>query len=362
LFIDYGDLIVDVDNVASAVTRNANFTAHVKDILGNIISNVIVEFYVIDEGYPVYIGKATSDESGVAVLDAEIPKVYGDNPQIKAEISEKSPFNAAESYANLTTYLITNTTLTLNKNIRPGADLAVLKDKNGNVLSNKTVSIVIGSNTVNAITDSNGAVEMPSFARGTYSVSISFGGDEYYYPSSVSNKVTVLPSIIENKNYNVYYGNTIKYKVRIIGSDGKAVGAKKVVVIKVDGKSYSVSTDKNGYATKALKLKTGSYTITAEYNGDKVSNKITVKPILTAKNIVKKKAKTIKFSAKLVDKNGKALKNKKITFKIKGKTYKAKTNKKGVATASIKNLKVGKFTITSSYGGCTIKNTIKIKK
>ena len=106
----------------------------------------------------------------------------------------------------------------------------------------------------------------------------------------------------------------------------------------------------------------GKYTITANYGSFSVSNKITIKPTLSAKNIVKKKAKKIKFSAKLVNKNGKALKNKKITFKIKGKKYKAKTNKKGVATVSIKNLKAGKYQITSSYGGCTIKNTIKIKR
>ena len=83
---------------------------------------------------------------------------------------------------------------------------------------------------------------------------------------------------------------------------------------------------------------------------------------MTAKNIVKKKAKKIKFSAKLVDKNGKILKNKKVTFKIKNKKYTSKTNKKGIATVVLKNLKVGKYTITSSYGGCSIKNTIKIKK
>jgi hypothetical protein len=63
-----------------------------------------------------------------------------------------------------------------------------------------------------------------------------------------------------------------------------------------------------------------------------------------------------------VNKNGKILKKKKVTFKIKGKKYKVKTNKKGIATVTLKNLKVGKYTITSSYGGCTIKNTIKIKK
>jgi hypothetical protein len=147
-----------------------------------------------------------------------------------------------------------------------------------------------------------------------------------------------------------------------MGSDGKFVGAGKVVTIKVNGQTYKVSTDANGYATKSLKFKSGSYTITSEYNGDKISNKITFKPTLTAKNIVKKKSKKIKFSAKLVDKNGKVLKKKKVTFKIKGKKYTAKTNKKGVATVTIQNLKVGKFKITSSYGGCSITNKITIKK
>jgi len=33
-----------------------------------------------------------------------------------------------------------------------------------------------------------------------------------------------------------------------------------------------------------------------------------------------------------------------------------------VATVYFKNLKVGKFTVSSSYGGCTIYNTLKIKK
>ena len=83
---------------------------------------------------------------------------------------------------------------------------------------------------------------------------------------------------------------------------------------------------------------------------------------MTAKNVVGKKSKTTKFSVKLVDKNGKVLKNKKITIKVKNKKYSIKTNTKGIATLSIKNYKVGKYSVTSSYGGCTIKNTITIKK
>lgn len=84
--------------------------------------------------------------------------------------------------------------------------------------------------------------------------------------------------------------------------------------------------------------------------------------MLVTKNLSKKKAKTIKFTAKLVNNQGKILKNKKITFKFKGKTYKIKTNKKGVATLKLKNLKVGKYDMYSIYGKSKVKNTIIIKK
>ncbi|WP_405315854.1 hypothetical protein, partial [Methanobrevibacter sp.] len=64
----------------------------------------------------------------------------------------------------------------------------------------------------------------------------------------------------------------------------------------------------------------------------------------------------------------KALKNKKVTFKFKGKKYKAKTNKKGIAKVTIKKsvlkkLKVGKkvkYQVT--YLKDTVKRSVKVKK
>ena len=66
------------------------------------------------------------------------------------------------------------------------------------------------------------------------------------------------------------------------------------------------------------------------------------------KNVkVKKSAKALKIKVSLKKVDGKYLKGKKITLKFKGKTYKVKTNKKGVATFKIskniiKKLKIGK--------------------
>ncbi|MBO7241032.1 MAG: hypothetical protein J6U90_01070, partial [Methanobrevibacter sp.] len=79
------------------------------------------------------------------------------------------------------------------------------------------------------------------------------------------------------------------------------------------------------------------------------------------KNITKKKAKTIKFTAKLVNSKGKILKYKYIKFKFKSKIYKRKTNAKGIATLRLRNLKRGKYTIYSTYGKLTIKNIIRVK-
>ena len=135
------------------------------------------------------------------------------------------------------------------------------------------------------------------------------------------------------------------------------------MTFKVSGKTYKHKTDKNGYASLKINLNPKTYTITATYNKFKVSNKITVKPVLTAKNVSIKKGKKIVFSAKLVNTKGKALKGKKITFKLKGKKYTAKTNAKGVATLSKKiALKVGTYKIQSIYGTAKATNTIKIKK
>jgi hypothetical protein len=177
----------------------------------------------------------------------------------------------------------------------------------------------------------------------------------------IENNIEILPSICENGDVVMYFNNGQSYKVRIIGDDGKPVGAGEVVTFKINGKSYNVNTNRDGYATFKIKLNPKSYVIVASYKGYSVSNKITVKPVLTAKNISKKKSKIIKFKAKLVNGEGKALKGKKITFKIKGKKYVAKTNKKGFATIKIRNLNVGKYKIKTSYGKSKITNRITVK-
>ena len=178
-----------------------------------------------------------------------------------------------------------------------------------------------------------------------------------------THKITVLDRLSQNKDVTMYYGAGKYYKVKVLDDYGQpAEGVK--VNIKIGSTTKTVTVDENGYASLKITQKPGKYSVTVAYKGFKVSNKVTVKTTLVTKNIAVKKGKTIKFTAKLLNSNGKILKNKKVTFKFSGKTYKIKTNSKGIATLKVTNkkLKVGKYTVKTTYGKLTNSNKITIKK
>lgn len=174
--------------------------------------------------------------------------------------------------------------------------------------------------------------------------------------------VSVVNRINSNSDLTMYYGAGKYYAVRVLDDNGKV--AKNVsVTFTVAGKTFSATTNNKGVAVLKISLKAGTYKITANYKGFKVSNRIIVKPTLITKNLVVKKGKTIKFSAKLLSNKGKILKYKKVTFKFRGKTYIIRTNYRGIATLTLKNgYKIGKYTITAAYGNVLNKNTIQIRR
>ena len=236
-----------------------------------------------------------------------------------------------------------------------------LTDYAGEILKNKQLTYTLNGQRLTGKTNGNGELTVRiSLKTGTYQFNAEFLGDSDYVKSSASSKITVKARITENKDVTGYDAYKTTYKFRVYNDNNKFSKGLKVKVT-VNRKTYTLSTDKNGYVTLSVKLKKGTYTVTCEYKGFEASNKIIVKQSLITKNKVFKKAKTIKYTAKLLNSKGKAFKNKKITFKIKGKTYKVKTNKKGIATLKLKNMKKGKYTITSSYGNAKVKNKIKVR-
>lgn len=236
---------------------------------------------------------------------------------------------------------------------------AIFTDSNGKALSNTKITFKLSGKSYTISTLPNGIARMNiNIKPGTYTITA-------VNPATgekLTNKITIYYQIMGNDSSN-YVGAKTTYKVRIYKNNLNPVGAGKVVKFKINGKTYKVKTNKYGYAKLAIKLKAKKYTVTVTYSKYKITNKITVKKLLSAKNISKKKSKTAKFKAKLVNSKGKVQKGKKLTFKIDGKKYTAKTNNKGIATITIKNtLKVGKHKIITSYGKNKITNTVTVKK
>ena len=177
---------------------------------------------------------------------------------------------------------------------------------------------------------------------------------------NATNNITVLPTIVENRDITKYYKNGTQYTVKVLGADGKPVGAGETVKFNINGVIYERQTNESSIAKLTINLPPSDYVITAEYNGYKVANNITVLPVLTAKDITMKYRDGTKFVATLVDGQGKPYAEQKVQFNINGVLYYRVTDNAGQAKLNI-NLLAGEYIITSSYNGANIANKITIR-
>ena len=229
---------------------------------------------------------------------------------------------------------------------------------------------VDGVNYTESLVDGKATVNVPDLSEGSHNVTITYSGDVKYSPIVKTTTINVAKKLVvklTGNNLTMLYTSGKSYTVRLT-KDGQGY-ASQTVKITINGKTYTRTTNANGYASFKITLPPKTYAVNTVYGDLKVTNKVIVKSIITAKNVnVKRSAKTIKIKVTLKKVNSKYLKNKKVTLKFNKKTFKVKTNKKGVATFTIKNsvykkLKIGKkYSYQVTYGKNTVKKTIKFKK
>ena len=174
-----------------------------------------------------------------------------------------------------------------------------------------------------------------------------------------ANNITVLSRITETKDITKYYRNGTQYTAKIIGDDGKAVGAGETVRFNINGVFYERQTDANGIVKLNINLQPGDYIITAEYKECMVSNNVRVLPVLTASDLTKKYGTPTPFAATLVDGQGNPYANQKVEFNINGVFYYRTTESNGQAKLNI-NLQPGQYIITSGYNGSYIANRVTV--
>ena len=238
----------------------------------------------------------------------------------------------------------------MSRGVGSGMDYrARLVNEYGDPAAGVTLKFTINGVDYEAVTDANGYASVNAgLAVGTYAVSIL----EPLSGISATSQVTIVSRIIDNKDLSMSYLEGKAYSVRIIGDDANPVGAGVAVSFNMAGKTYNVVTDASGYAkVSGFSNAPGTYTITASFHSQSVSNKVAISTLFISKKNVKiKKAKINKKGYLGISYNvGKYLKGKTISLKLQGKTYKAKVNNKGKVQLKIPKKVVNKLKVGKKY-------------
>ena len=232
----------------------------------------------------------------------------------------------------------------------------ILKDANGTALSNQSVSYKINGKTYKATTSESGIAlfNTPALNKGTYSITATYNGDSQYLKSSVSKKIKVISSISAS-NMAIAYGASKQFTARFYKDNGNL--QQNNVKITLNGKTYTIKTDSNGYAKISLStLLPGTYKIKLynPYSKETVTKTVTVKKDsakFTASNkYILPKTKS-SYTVVLKNSQNKALKNVKVYFRYNNKQVTASTNANGEAKVTIPALSKGTYTITYQFKG-----------
>ncbi|WP_295113340.1 hypothetical protein [uncultured Methanobrevibacter sp.] len=251
--------------------------------------------------------------------------------------------------------------------------------QNGNSVNGGVVSTKINGKTYSAnVVNGTATIAVPKLNVGKYSLTVNYVRQGYNDPALKYN-VTVVKSkaivIAFAKRFIINYPN--KFNIALKDGKGKVIVGKKVIV-RVNGKYLGTAkTNSKGIATliisavkfKILKAGYKNLAITFTDSNYNTASKVVKIRILkentkiAAKiNTYKSSLKIKKFAVVLKNYKNKPVKNLKVTLKVNGKLYVAKTNSKGQAIFKITKLtKKGTFISIVKFSGNYYYNTISKK-
>ena len=244
-----------------------------------------------------------------------------------------------------------NTSLTTNSSsVIRGYDIsATLTDSDNVSLSNKVVTYTLSGKTYNKTTDSNGKITIPiNLAAGTYTLKLAFAGDDNYSGTTKSISLKVLANTPKITTGSTSVMRGYYFYAYLKDAAGKALKGQKIT-FKVNGKTYTKTTNSNGRAALKIKLPVGKYKVKIVHSASGiysyVKKTVTIKSLantpkisLSSKSVIRGKY----IYAYLKDGAGKVLSNKKLTFTLNGRSYVKKTNSNGRAALKVK-IAAGKY-------------------
>ena len=236
--------------------------------------------------------------------------------------------------------------------------IVTVTDYQGNPIANKSVVIVINSQSYTRTTDANG----------TASIGLNLGSDVYLVTTTVDNttidSVVTILSTIKSTDLVKVFRNATQYYATFLDSNGNYLADGTTVRFNINGVFYERKVSGNkGLAKLNINLPAGEYIITAINleTGEKASNNITVIPRIVENNdLTKYYRNASQYTVKLIGDDGNPVgAGENVTFNINGVFYTRTTDASGMALLNV-NLIPGDYVITAEYKGCKVSNNIKV--
>ena len=228
----------------------------------------------------------------------------------------------------------------------------------------KIIKFKVNGKTYTARTNSKGVAQLklPTLKEGTYTVKYSFAKTSYYYASSTSGKVFIIPS--KTPTYTVKstttFGHGAGTKLIVSLTSGKVPLAKKEITINMNGVKYTRTTNSNGQFSIQINLPVGTYKVSYT---NKAETNLYSKTGTCTINVIERTPCTFKWTTattfnqgtqtckiQVLDTNNKPVSGGTAILTVDSKNYTATTTSDGYATFKA-NYPVGNYSVSYSYGG-----------
>lgn len=297
---------------------------------------------------------ATGEDSSAVEEDttSSVEEIRVSNEEsVSDENSENEVLSTDNTDSLSESETLKNTSLTTNSSsVIRGYDIsATLTDSDNVSLSNKVVTYTLSGKTYNKTTDSNGKITIPiNLAAGTYTLKLAFAGDDNYSGTTKSISLKVLANTPKITTGSTSVMRGYYFYAYLKDAAGKALKGQKIT-FKVNGKTYTKTTNSNGRAALKIKLPVGKYKVKIVHSASGIysyaKKTVTIKSLantpkisLSSKSVIRGKY----IYAYLKDGAGKVLSDKKLTFTLNGRSYVKKTNSNGRAALKVK-IAAGKY-------------------
>ena len=398
LTITQGHFKIVVDPYKEYFGTDKPVTVTVTNSLGEPVPGIIVKLTIDKLSGEYYLYTNTSGVGRISIYNTETKSgLVGGNYVFTASNNDTKNIAPTSAKGTVTVLKIPTTIsakdVTVQYNTGKTSTITV-KDKNGKAVSGMYLLVRLYATSKKY---SDYLFQTNSKGQVTFSASLDVGkhkmivtsADNRYDAKQVTKTITVkkIKAKLTAKKVNTYYKAGKYFTVKLTNAKNKkAVYAAevniKIFVSKNRYYNYNGQTGMNGQLKLLLdSLKPGTYKVEVSsasnknYDAKKVTSKIVIKKAtakLTPKKLTAKKGAKKYFKVTVKNKKTKkVIKGVKVKVKVytgkKAKTYKIKTNSKGIAKLSVKKLKVGKHKVVVTSADKYVvakkaKSTIKIKR